>query len=75
MNGDMKEDLKTEKMRHDNMQCLLTNQHNDLLVNLVIEKFMSVELKDGKLVINNIIKLPVEDIMEIKVYDKEAERQ
>lgn len=57
------------------MQCFLTNQNDDLLVNLVITKFTNVELKNGELVINNMINLPAEDIMEIKVYDKKAEKQ
>ena len=55
----------------------LTNQNNDLLVPVYISKFTSVELSEDKevLIINNIIKLPVSNILEIKVYDEEIDNE
>ena len=52
------------------MTCFLVNEKNELAVNLAIEKFMSVELEDNILIINDIIKIPTEDILEIKIVDR-----
>lgn len=46
--------------------CLITKENGELAVNLAIEKFLSVELEDNNLVINGIIKIPTENILEIK---------
>lgn len=49
------------------MACFLVDETGELCVNVAIEKFMSVELKDGELIINGLIKIPTDKIMEIKL--------
>lgn len=49
------------------MTCLLTNEKNELLINVAIEKFQSIELKNGEMWINGIIHFPADNILEIKV--------
>ena len=52
------------------MTCFLENEKGELAVPLAIEKFMSVELEDDKLVINGIIKIPTKDIITIQFIDR-----
>jgi len=55
------------------MTCFLVNEKNELFVGLAIEKFISVELKNGEIIINNIIHLPADKILEIKIDSKEED--
>lgn len=49
------------------MSCFLVNEKNELVVNLAIEEFQSIELKNGEMWINNIIHIPTKNILEIKI--------
>lgn len=49
------------------MTCFVINEKNELVVDLGIEKFISVELKNGEMWINGIIHFPTKNILEIKI--------
>lgn len=53
------------------MTCFLVDEKNELFIGLAITKFISVELKNGEIIINNAIHLPTDRILEIKIDSKE----
>ena len=54
------------------MSCFLTNQKNEPLLNIGGLKICNLKVENGKLIINKCIYLPIENILEIKVHDKEV---
>ena len=51
------------------MACFVTNEKNELVVDLAIEKFISVELKNGEVWINGIIHFAANKIIEITIQE------
>lgn len=52
------------------MVCFIVDENNELYVNIAIEKFNSVELKNNKIIINKFIEIPTEKLLEIKIQTK-----
>lgn len=53
------------------MSCFLVNEKNELYqdIGLVVEKFNSIELKNGEVWINGVIHFPANKILEIKIQE------